>query len=77
VASGDPSTMILDPIVAEASSGKNIAWSQGLGLKLSPIKTRSARKKSGTNPSIPTTSSHSSIEQGALRGIESLTRAKS
>jgi hypothetical protein len=33
-------------------SGKDHAWSWGLGYELSPIKTRSARKKVGTNDSF-------------------------
>jgi hypothetical protein len=38
----------------EVSSGKDLAWSRGLGLELSPVKTRSARKKMGTNLSLST-----------------------
>jgi hypothetical protein len=33
-------------------TGKDLAWSRGLGLEVSPIKTRSARKKLGTNLSF-------------------------
>jgi hypothetical protein len=28
--------------------GKSLAWSRGIGLEVSPIKTRSARRKLGT-----------------------------
>jgi len=77
VVSREPNTMIPDPIVAEVSSSKNLAWSRGLGLMLSLVKTRSAHKKSGTNPTLSTQLLHSSIDQGVLRGIKALARDKS
>jgi hypothetical protein len=51
-------------------------WSRGVGLELSPLKTRSARKKTLTGSSsavstIPVPS------QGALRGLKALARGKS
>jgi hypothetical protein len=36
-----------DPLVSEASNGNSLAWSRGLGLEISPVKTRSAHKKWG------------------------------
>jgi hypothetical protein len=56
--------------------GKDHAWSWGLGYEFSPIKTRSARKKAGTNDSYTAKKNPSNLEQGALRGMESLARAK-
>jgi hypothetical protein len=56
--------------------GKDPTWSRGLGLELSPIKTRSARKKAG---SVGSSSAIQSVvlDQGALRGMKSLAQAKS
>jgi hypothetical protein len=58
-------------------SGKDLAWSRGLGFEVSPIKTRSARKKAGTNLTFSAHQLSTNIEQGALRGMKSLARAKS
>jgi len=57
-------------------SGKNLAWSQGLGIEVSPIKTRSACKKTGKNISFFAQQLTTNLEQGALRGMKSLPRAK-
>jgi hypothetical protein len=46
-------------------------WSRGLGLELSPLKTRSACKKTLTGPSTSGTSS-TVTNQGALRGLKAL-----
>jgi hypothetical protein len=54
---------------------KEYAWSQGLGIEHSPIKTRSARKKStldSSTVSVP----QSSTEGGALRALKALARSK-
>jgi hypothetical protein len=59
------------------SNGKDLACLQGLGLELSPVKTRSARKKSRTNLSFSTNQLSSNVYQGGLRGMKSLARAKS
>jgi hypothetical protein len=45
VVSGGPSDVATVSGSSEVSSGKDLAWSRGLGLELSPVKTRSARKK--------------------------------
>jgi hypothetical protein len=54
--------------------GKDFAWSRGLGLEYSPIKTRSAHKKSfvESQASIPVTS----MDCGALRACKALVREK-
>jgi hypothetical protein len=76
---------ILEPLGAsEASSSKNklvggeksFAWSRGLALEISPIKTRSNRKK--LSQSIEQTSeiSSSSTDIGPLRAMKALARAK-
>jgi hypothetical protein len=51
VAAGEPGNMEPDPLVSEASNGNSLAWSQGLGLEISPVKTRSAHKKVGSTHS--------------------------
>jgi hypothetical protein len=58
-------------------SGKDLTWAQGLGLELSPIKTRSARKKMGKTPSVVDQHLASTHDLGALRGMKSLARDKS
>jgi hypothetical protein len=61
---------------ASTSSGEptrmDLAWSHGLGLEVSPIKTRSTRKKLGTNLSFLAHHLDSHLDQGALRGMKSL-----
>jgi hypothetical protein len=54
----DPSGVGIDP-------GKEPAWSRGLGLELSPIKTRSARKKAGSMGSSSAFQSACSRSRGA------------
>jgi hypothetical protein len=58
-------------------SGKEYSWSRGLGLEVSPIKMRSARKKNLLNTTLPVTQTNSLSENGALRGMKSLAREKS
>jgi hypothetical protein len=57
--------------------GKALAWLRGLGLEVSPIKTRSARKKQGLQPFVVDQLFVSSLDMGALRGMKALIRAKS
>jgi hypothetical protein len=58
-----------------ASVGKEFAWSRGIGIDYSPIKTRSARKKA--NVEVPsTTDSTLSTDSGALRAVKAPARAK-
>jgi hypothetical protein len=53
--------------------GPDPHWSRGIGLELSPLKTRSARKKSQTGPK--TSGSTTNVtNQGALRGLKALAR---
>jgi len=58
-------------------SGKDLAWSRGLGLELSTIKTRYSSKKSGTSLSFSANQLSTTIDQGVLKGIKSLAREKS
>jgi hypothetical protein len=60
----------------ELSEENSFAWSQGLGLELSPIKTRSAQKRAGPSPFIASSSNFSTGDLGALRGLKSLARVK-
>jgi hypothetical protein len=58
-----------------SSSTTDPAWSRGLGFEVSPLKTRSARRKAGaTLKPLSTTTTTSDL--GALRGLKSLARAK-
>jgi hypothetical protein len=57
--------------------GRKLAWSRGLSSEVSPIKTRSARKKQELGSSTTDLPSSSSLDKGALRGMKSLARAKS
>jgi hypothetical protein len=59
------------------SKEKSFAWSRGLGMELSLIKTRSAWKRAGPTPSTATISIMSTGDLGALRGLKALARAKS
>jgi hypothetical protein len=53
-------------------------WSKGIGLELSPLKTRSARKKTLTGLSSTTPDSTTSVPtHGALRDLKALARGKS
>jgi hypothetical protein len=64
------------PKLSGSSIVADPAWSRGLGFEVSPIKTRSARRKAGacsyTPDNLPVTSS----DQRALRGMKSLARDK-
>jgi hypothetical protein len=62
--------------VGGVCKGKEMAWSRGLGMEVSPIKTRSAHKKLGSTPALGVQQSVSTHDMGALRGVKSLARAK-
>jgi hypothetical protein len=66
-----------DPSGDGIATRKEPTWSWGLGFELSPIKTRSSRKKAGTLDSLPTRQTTTILEQGALRGMKALAREKS
>jgi hypothetical protein len=57
--------------------GRKLAWSRGLGSEVSPIKTRSARKKQELCLSTIEQPSTTTLDLGALRGMKSLARDKS
>jgi hypothetical protein len=69
-----PSTSHCD--FSSDSARKDFSWSRGLGLETSPIKTRSARRKSCTSVTLPTVTSTDTSDLGALRGIKSLARSR-
>jgi hypothetical protein len=54
---------------------KEFAWSRGLGIELSPVKTQSARKKASVEKSQDPVSL-TSTEGGALRALKALARSK-
>jgi hypothetical protein len=54
---------------------KEFAWSRGIGIEISSIKTRSARKKDNVETSQILVS-HLFTEDGALRVVKALTRSK-
>jgi hypothetical protein len=56
--------------------GKEYAWSRGLGVELSPIKTRSSRKKLAQPSPVTDDSVPSSTDSGALRAMKALAREK-
>jgi hypothetical protein len=56
---------------------KVFSWSHGLGCEISPVKTRSARKKDEFSLKEPVKFSSTEHDHGALRGIKTLARAKS
>jgi hypothetical protein len=58
-------------------SGKDFTWSKGLGFEISPIKTQSARKKAVSLASTSDLHLSNFTDNGALRGMKSLARAKS
>jgi hypothetical protein len=58
-------------VLLAAGEGKEYAWSRGLGIEHSPIKTRSARKKSATLSSLDSTTPSTS-DGGALRAVKAL-----
>jgi len=62
VASAEPISLEPDPCVVEASTRKNLAWSRGLGLKLSPVKARGDCKRVKIIPTLPCSSYHSTID---------------
>jgi hypothetical protein len=69
--SNRPSTSSTKPL-----PGPDPAWSRGIGLELSPLKTRSARRKTQAGQEALDTSS-SSTTFGALRDLKALARGKS
>ena len=54
---------------------KEFAWSRGLSIEHSPVKTRSARKKASIEKVVEP-SLRSSTDGGALRALKALTRSK-
>jgi len=58
-------------------TGKDYVWSRVLGYEISPIKTRSAQKKTVTIPTTPDLIFSNISDNGALRGMKSLAREKS
>jgi hypothetical protein len=56
-------------------AGKEFAWSRGLGIEHSPVKTRSARKKASIE-NVGEPSLRSSTDGGALRDLKALARSK-
>jgi hypothetical protein len=59
-----------------STPGSDPHWSRGIGLELSPLKTRSARKKTQTGMKASGNTATVS-NQGALRGLKSLARGNS
>jgi hypothetical protein len=57
--------------------GETLAWSWGLGLEVSPIKTRSAHKRLGLASTTGVQNLVPTLDMGVLRGMKSLTREKS
>jgi hypothetical protein len=58
-------------------TGKEFSWSRGLGIEISPIKTRSARRKEGTCSTTIAIQNSIISDNGVLRGMKSLAREKS
>jgi hypothetical protein len=58
-------------------TGKEFAWTRGLGCEFSSIKTRSACKKVGTNSDFSTQQLSTNPDLRALRGMKAIARAKS
>jgi hypothetical protein len=59
-----------------ASQGRDFAWSRGLGVEVSPIKTRSNQKLQSQNTVLINDSNPSSSESGPLRAVKALDREK-
>jgi hypothetical protein len=55
---------------------KAYAWSRGLGIEYSPIKTRSTRKKQQEKVISTAVVDPSTAESGALRAVKALAREK-
>jgi hypothetical protein len=66
-----------DLISDRLDHGRKMAWSRGLSSEVSPIKTRSARKKQELDSSSSDIPSSSTLNLGALRGMKSLARENS
>jgi hypothetical protein len=68
-----PSSDLPSSSILTIPPGPDPHWSRGIGLELSPLKTRSARKKSQTGLKAPDNSAVVTT-QGALRGFKALAR---
>jgi hypothetical protein len=62
--------------LCEEGVGKEYAWSRGLGIEYSPVKTRSAQKKEEVMTSMPSVSFPPTTDCGALRAMKALAREK-
>jgi len=51
-------------------------WSRGLGTELSPLQTRSSRKKKESAGSLPETTENPPLDGKALRALKALARTK-
>jgi hypothetical protein len=58
------------------SKEKEFVWSRGLGIEVSPIKTRSSRKKGIGGISNSEVKESSTVDSGALRALKALARSK-
>jgi hypothetical protein len=56
--------------------GKEYAWSRGLGIEISPIKTRSSRKKLEGGLVLSEGKDITTSDSGALRALKALAREK-
>jgi hypothetical protein len=56
--------------------GKDFAWSRGIGLELSPLKTRSGWKKLSQAAEKILEIDSSTIDNGPLRAMKALARSK-
>jgi hypothetical protein len=57
-------------------TGKEVAWSRGLGIEHSPIKTRSFGKKLPGVTNQTCVDDSSTMDCGALRAMKALARGK-
>jgi hypothetical protein len=62
--------------VQPGESGKEFSWSWGIGIELSPIKTRSTRKKLAQKLTQTDVTVPPSTDSGALRALKALARTK-
>jgi hypothetical protein len=67
---------LLDQRPSPTKEGKDFAWSRGIGLELSPIKTRSCRKKLSQAVVKTTKIDSYSNDNGPLRAMKALAREK-
>jgi hypothetical protein len=76
---------VIDPVAGKGEASclrsilvearKEFAWSKGLGIEHSSVKTKSAQKKSSLESSLDTVS-HTYTKGGALRAMKTLARSK-